>query len=81
MVEPETLVLDVRDDIRAGREPFQRIMTAVQSLQPGQAMALINLFEPVPLYTVMDRRGFDHRTERTPEGDWQVFFFPRPESS
>ncbi|MCC6381888.1 MAG: DUF2249 domain-containing protein [Dehalococcoidia bacterium] len=81
MADPETLVLDVRDDIRAGREPFQRIMAAVQSLQPGQTMALINLFEHVPLYTVMDRRGFDHRAERTPEGDWQVLFVPRPADS
>lgn len=75
MNELDVVTLDVRDDIRAGREPFQRIMAAVSSLREGQALELINVFEPVPLYEVMKQRGFSHRTDRTPEGDWRVLFY------
>ena len=75
MTEPQPLILDVRDDLRNGREPFGRIMAAVASLQDGQAMLLIAIMEPVPLYEVMAGRGFAHETSRTPEGDWQIRFF------
>lgn|GEM_PF-5470763 len=34
----EPLTLDVREDLRAGREPFAKIMQAVGRLAPGQAM-------------------------------------------
>lgn len=75
MSDMELVTVDVREDIRAGREPFQRIMAAVSSLREGQALELINVFEPVPLYEVMRQRGFAHRTERTPDGDWRVIFY------
>lgn len=75
MADLELVTVDVRDDIRAGREPFQRIMAAVASLREGQALELINVFEPLPLYEVMRQRGFAHRTERTADGDWRVIFY------
>lgn len=75
MTDLDVVTVDVRDDIRAGREPFQRIMAAASSLREGQALEVINVFEPVPLYEVMRQRGFAHRTDRTPEGDWRVLFY------
>ena len=32
--------LDVREEIRAGREPFGKIMAAVRGLEPGQDLCL-----------------------------------------
>jgi uncharacterized protein (DUF2249 family) len=69
------VLVDVREDIRAGREPFGRIMEALGSLRDGQELRLINSFEPVPLYDVMAERGFAHQAERLPDGDWHVRFF------
>jgi uncharacterized protein (DUF2249 family) len=71
----EPLTVDVRDDIRAGREPFGRIMDAASSLRDGQSLVVINVFEPVPLYGVMAAKGFEHETDRLPDGDWQIRFF------
>jgi len=70
------LVLDVREDIKAGREPFGKIMAAVQSLAPGQALEIINVFEPVPLYAVLGDKGFTHEASRTDDGDWRITFTP-----
>jgi uncharacterized protein (DUF2249 family) len=67
--------LDVRDDLRSGREPFSRIMGARRSLQPGDVLRLRAIFEPVPLYQVMARQGLDHWTERLADDDWRVWFF------
>ena len=79
-MEMEPLTLDVRDDVRAGRDPFSRIMDAVASLELDQSLVLINVFEPVPLYSVMSARGFEHDADRLPDGDWRVRFF-RPRAA
>lgn len=67
-------IVDVREDIRRGQEPFDRIMQAVASLAAGEELVIINLFEPAPLYGVLGQQGFSHETARTPEGDWCVTF-------
>lgn len=72
--------LDVRGDIRAGREPFARIMGAVRQLGPGEALVLRAPFEPLPLYDVLGRRGLAHWTERLASDDWRVWFY-RPDGS
>ncbi|MGE0600514.1 MAG: DUF2249 domain-containing protein [Dehalococcoidia bacterium] len=70
------VTLDVREDVRAGREPFRRIMDAVNALKTGQSLTIINDFEPTPLYLVLGERGFNHETGRTPDGAWRVTFTP-----
>jgi uncharacterized protein (DUF2249 family) len=74
MEAPREVLLDVREDIRAGREPFGRIMAAVRALGPDQALVLRAPFEPVPLYRVLGRQGFSHRAECRAPDDWWVWF-------
>ncbi len=69
------VLVDVRDDIRRGVEPFARIMEAVRALGGDEALVLRAPFEPVPLYGVLGRRGLAHWTERLGEGDWAVWFY------
>lgn len=73
----EPLTLDVREDLRVGREPFSRIMDAVARLAPGQALVLYATFEPTPLFAVMARKGFGHTARQIDGGDWEVRFEPR----
>lgn len=68
-------VLDVRDELRRGVEPFSKIMRTVDGLGPEESLELLVPFEPIPLYAVMERRGFSHRTQQTPNGDWRVEFY------
>lgn len=68
------VTLDVREDIRQGREPFEKIMAAVDRLEPDETLLLINSFEPRPLYRVMVRNGFAHWAEETADGTWKVYF-------
>jgi uncharacterized protein (DUF2249 family) len=69
------VLVDVRDDIRRGLEPFARIMEAARALGEDEALVLRAPFEPVPLYGVLGRRGFAHWSERLAEADWAVWFF------
>ncbi len=74
MPDPERVVLDVRPTIAAGGDPYDEIMTAVESLAPGQPLVIVNSFEPFPLYDRLGARGFGHTIERLPDGDWRVTF-------
>jgi hypothetical protein len=66
--------LDVRDELRNGREPFSRIMAAVEALAPDAVLRLRATFEPVPLFRVMAKRGFAHVARQEGAEDWSVWF-------
>jgi len=68
--------LDVRDDLRQGREPFRRIMNALEEVPEAGVLTVRAIFEPVPLYRVMATKGLDHWTEQLGSEDWRVWFFP-----
>ena len=76
MTQATPLTLDVRSELRAGGEPFPRIMQVVTSLEPGQAFRLLATFEPIPLYAVLGRKGLAHRAIHHGEGDWEILFTP-----
>ena len=67
--------LDLRDDMRSGREPFSIIMTAVRELDDHQLLRLRTIFEPVPLFAVMAKRGFLYESRCEAPGDWSVWFW------
>jgi len=73
---PEPFTLDVREQLHGGGEPLPRIIQAVGGLAPGQALRLLAPFEPLPLYAVLERKGFAHTAVRHGEGDWEVLFSP-----
>ena len=67
--------LDLREDIRAGREPFPRIMAAVAALATDAVLHLRTPFEPAPLFTVLSKRGFAHESRENGPGDWSTWFW------
>lgn len=66
--------LDVRDDLRAGKEPFGKILEAARTLPAGSVLRLRAIFEPAPLYAVLAKRGLAHATECLAADDWRVWF-------
>jgi len=52
-------VIDVRD---IEGEPFSDIIDALDDLGAEETLRLTAPFEPVPLYGVLDGKGFDHET-------------------
>ena len=74
MTSDSTVTLDVREDVRAGREPFARIMETIARLKGGERLRLLAPFEPVPLFRLLARQGFSHEAWATVSGDWEVLF-------
>ncbi|HVU27128.1 MAG TPA: DUF2249 domain-containing protein [Verrucomicrobiae bacterium] len=72
---PEKIVtLDVREDIRNGREPFSKIMSAVAELHADENLLLLAPFEPKPLFGLLTRQGFNHLAREMENGDWEILF-------
>ena len=59
-----------------GEEPFAAIMAAVSALSPGEPLELVAPLDPVPLYSVMEARGYGHQTQDLGAGDFLVVFSP-----
>jgi uncharacterized protein (DUF2249 family) len=75
----ETNAVDAREDLRAGREPFQRIMAAAAQTEPGGVFVLRAIFDPQPLYALLGGKGFEAWTEKLAEDDWKVYFHKKNE--
>jgi uncharacterized protein (DUF2249 family) len=67
--DDDTRELDARE---IDGEPFDHIVAALDALSRDETLVLVNGFKPEPLYPVLERRGFAHRTSRGEEGEWHV---------
>ena len=58
-----TVMLDVRETIAKGADPFLQIMDTVNKLETEQMLCIVNTFEPIPLIAILRPKGFDYYTE------------------
>ncbi len=73
-MKPATITLDVREDVREGREPFRKIMDTVAHLRDGDTFRLIAPFEPRPLINMLSAQGFTAVVTRRADDDFEVVF-------
>lgn len=70
----KTIVVDAREQLRAGKEPFQDIMAGAEKCRVGDTLVLYATFKPVPLLAVMKNQGFEGTATPMGDGDWRVDF-------
>lgn len=66
--------LDVRPIIESGKDPFQNIMAVVKDLKDDEILLIINSFEPIPLYSVLGKKGFINWTEKD-NNVFRIYFY------
>lgn len=66
--------IDVRPLLEQGRSPLPLIMNTAGSMQPGERFRLLTSWEPLPLYDVLGRLGFEHTVEQKGEELWIIDF-------
>jgi hypothetical protein len=77
---PDKIVkLDLRQDMREGREPYSKLMVAVFRLRKGEMFQVVAPSKPEPIFPFMASNGFSHTETVTPDGDWEVLFIPEDE--
>ncbi|AYG63879.1 DUF2249 domain-containing protein [Rhizobium jaguaris] len=73
--------LDVRPLLKNGGAPFNLIMETVASLEPGEGLRLLAIFEPTPLIHQLRQRGYSHVSRKIAEDDWEIIFAPESAAS
>jgi uncharacterized protein (DUF2249 family) len=79
MDQQNYIELDVREDLRLKKEPFDKIMGAVRGLKDGQAFILHAPFNPVPLHKVLGRKGFIYDAQKMDKKHWKVIYTKKEE--
>lgn len=75
-LDPQNIVdLDVRPVLASGTDPLQLILGKVKSIQPGQALRIINTFEPTPLISMLGKKGFDTYVDRVGPEHIETYFY------
>ena len=66
-------VLDVREGLANGVDPFGEIMAAVKDFGNGEVLQIINTFEPAPIINVLKQKGFIAKVENISEKEIHTF--------
>lgn len=75
-IPPERLVnFDVRAMLADGNDPLKQIQQKVKSLHTGEALVIINNFEPVPLIKLLERQGFETYVDFIDADTIKTFFY------
>lgn len=74
MEKENIVILDVREDLKLNKEPFDKIMGIVKQLKEGQVFELHAPFNPLPLHKVLGRKGFEYEAEKIDKGHWKVTY-------
>lgn len=55
---PFDIVLDVREDLAKGNDPFNKIMSFLAEINNGDTLLLVNSFVPFPLIRILERKNY-----------------------
>ena len=69
-------VIDARD--LDPPEPFERVMEALSTLEPGGQVMLILNREPFPLYRVLQLNGYQYKATAFPDGRFEIIIAQLP---
>lgn len=65
---------DVRPVIESAKDPLKQILAKVKELKQDEVLVIINSFEPLPLYSLLEKKGFSHWTQKE-DTYFMVYFY------
>lgn len=75
-LNPEQLIhFDVRALLAQGNDPLKQIQQKVKALHPGEALLIINNFEPVPLIKLLEKQGFKSYVKYIDTDTIETYFY------
>lgn len=54
---------------------FPGLKKQAMGLQPGEGLEIVQSFDPIPLYEVMEGLGFEHHTEQMGDAEFHAYFY------
>ncbi|MBK6936504.1 MAG: DUF2249 domain-containing protein [Chitinophagaceae bacterium] len=81
-VKPESIIdLDVRPVLAGGTDPFHIIMDSVNNLKYGQVLRIINTFAPMPLVSVLGKKGFESYIDQVELQLVHAYFYKKQDAA
>lgn len=59
LTKNQIIDFDVRQELAAGKDPLNLILDKIKTVHAGEALKIINTFEPVPLIMMLKKQGFE----------------------
>lgn len=53
-------------------EPMERVLSALDAMPDGNRLRVLIDREPFPLYAILQRNGYRHRTEPVEDGRYEI---------
>ena len=77
-LKPEQIVeFDVRHIIDANEDPLSLIIKKVKGILPGEALKIINSFEPTPLILLLKKQGFESYVDVVNDQLIETYFYKK----
>ncbi len=75
-LKPEQIKeFDVRPIIDGGEDPLKLIIKKIKSIQTGEALKIINSFEPTPLILLLKKQGFESYVNKIEDQLIETYFY------
>lgn len=71
---------DVRELLTSGQDPLSLILEKVKTVQAGQALKIINTFEPIPLVKMLEKKGFLIYIDKVADDFVETYFYKPAEA-
>ena len=72
---------DVRELLASGKDPLSLILEKIKSVKPGEALKVINTFEPVPLIKMLEKQGFDVYADNMSSDLVETYFYKNSDNA
>lgn len=72
---------DVRELLASGKDPLTLILDKIKSIEAGQALKIINTFEPVPLIKMLEKKGYLVYADEINSDLIETYFYKQGEKS
>ena len=67
------ILLDVREDLENGIDPFKEIMSTIKDFKQGDVLKIINTFVPSPIINVLKQKGYESKVEHISEKEIHTY--------
>ena len=75
LTKDKVVDLDVRPLIASGSDPLNIILDKIKIIEPGQVLKIINTFEPTPLISMLNKKGFETYVDEINKDQIETYFY------
>lgn len=81
LTKNQIIDFDVRELLASGNDPLTLILDKIKSVKAGEALKVINTFEPVPLMRMLEKQGFEVYADVISNDLVETYFYKKSDNT